>query len=394
MTDQKKGSGLDDLRSRLGLDSVLSKTRRPEPKSEQADASSAPGADPAAPAAGQPPIPGSPVDPGEAAPSVERTPSTDYALAVSEFEEPVAGEGEPEPMLSATHDMVDLSLAAPISKGTKMALVGGTAVLLVLALVSGFGFGSVMRDRKVGNEIIVASNDLLGQIRPVAERLNQFQIALDGMGDDYSDELNTLFTDTFQGSAPVVTARTISDARVVMTTGDDLAQDLLNYSLSTQIMQALVQEHMRKTIGDRNLIQRLLEGADEAANYAVIFDSDELIRNFRAYFEDAEANPYLPTRGYVVTFEGLEVIVEGEGDTRTFKYDVFAGGQRMQVDIYNILTLDREQLVTNPNEETALSRYRARVRAIRGHLETLLRMQDALILQLEERAAADPSFTI
>jgi hypothetical protein len=412
LATDKKGGGLEDLKARLGLDTVLSRARPAEPKAAAQPPGTAPGA--AGPPGSQPGAGGGP--PGAAAGSApgavpappERPPGAEFAASVSTFEEPAAGEGDASPVYSATHDLVDPSLAAPMSRATRNALIGAVVGMVLLALAAGFGFGKAMREREVANAAVEAADQVLRQMRPIADRLGQLQQALAAQGSDYSPELQQVLQDAFEGTGPVLTTRTLADARVLMTAGEDLAQQLITYATSTQVLQAMGQEHLRKTIADQSIIDRLQAATAEAQNYAVVFDSDQLIRNYRAYFCtncptchtcEGQTSPdqggvYVPTQGHVVTYDNLDITTTGEGDTQVSYYTVQWGGQPRQVEIYNLLAVSADQLVANPNEETALDRYRARVGAIRTYLETVLRLQEQLMTSLQAQAARATHFTI
>ena len=398
MSDEKKsGSSLDDLKARLGLDSVLKKA--PQKAQEEKSVPAPEGAGAAPPPDFRNMHDSTPAPPGSAvAPSVELSPTSgDYAAAVQTFEDPVAGEGDPEPVVSGTTTAVEPGMRTPFASSAKWAFIGASLVGLLLSLAVGFGFGKVMRDREVANSVVDEANQLLVTVEPVADALSTFQASLAGYGNTYSAELHQLFMDSFMPEAPVINAQIVSSSRILMTTGDDVATRLLDYSLETQVLAKLVQDHMNQTASDYQRIEDLLstEQAEEQ-NYGIYFDNLDLGTGYSNFLEDPEANPYTPPIARVVTYQNLDLQeVPGEDDSVRFYYTVYLpGGQEGQVDVFNLLRMNRDQLIENSNEETALDRYAARVSVIRARLAEIVAIQEGLVQILTERASEAHSFTI
>jgi hypothetical protein len=400
-SEKKSGGGLDDLKARLGLDSVLSKAKREPPK---------PAVSPPAPSAGgdgPPPPPGSAsvAGPGrDAEVGPLAAPPPDYSTDVSHVEEPVAGEGQSDPVLSGSHHLVDLNLAVPVSRGARLALIGVVVVAVLIALGAGYGFGKVMRDREVAAEVQVTYGRLGDQVEGVAQRLRDLQAALSGFeSNEYRPELQAVLSRAFQGTGPTLSARALSDARIIMTTGEDLTRYLIEYAMSTQILKAMVQEHTAKTTRDQRLIESMIAAQGERqANYGVVFSWDAAERTFREFWdarqqarqngEDPESIVFMPARGAVVTYESpLQMTVQNpDADVPNYQYQVLVGGRRENVAVYNLLLVDADQFVANPNEETALTRYAGRVAQIRNYLESLLATQEMLLQRLRARGGDVP----
>lgn len=386
----KPGSSLDDLKARLGLDTVLSK---PKPKQTE-DKPPVPAAKPVGALRSD----STPAPPGpEVAPLADLSPSTDYASAVQNFEDPVAGEGEPDPVISGPVGAIDPSMRTPMAQSARNAMIGATVVGVLLALAVGFGFGKVMRDRGVANAIIDEAADLLGKVEPLASALNDFQAALAAVPDDYSEATHsTIFVNFTQPATSVLSAKTVSDSRVLMTTGDELAELVLDYSLQTQALAGLVETHIGRTARDHRNIETLLAGeAEGEENFAIYFDNLDLGSSYNAFETSPDENPYTPPMARVVTYETLEMVVQEGEERNDYYYSVqLPTGQTGQVEIFNLLRLGREQLVENSNEETALHRYSARMAEIREQTSTVLRLQGALIQELETRAAESHRFAL
>jgi hypothetical protein len=384
-TDDKGGSNLDDLKARLGLSSVLA----PAAKKEEA----APEGADAAATGPRGAVEGGPVS--GAGPSVEEMPSGDYSAAVSTVEDEVAGEGEPDPVVTDSSSAVDPGLKTPLAGSARGALIIGAAVLLLLALGLGFGFGRVMGDREHVNRVIDASAGMLTQIQPTADTLTAFESALAAEGDEYTTSLDAVFGEFYGGTiSPVIGGHHLYDAGVLMSASQDLARALLSYSRSTELLAQQVTSHMRRSRDDRANIENLLSGQAEDVSYGVVFDNPGLNQGWSAFLENAEENPYEAPHGTVVTFGELEIVVDGEGDSIRYGYEVRVGTLGRQIPLYNFLRVSRDQLVTNPNEETALTRYRDRVRAIRDSLNDVIRMQDTLLEQLDVQSSQPHTFTI
>ena len=252
-----------------------------------------------------------------------------------------------------------------------------------------------MGDRELANHVIDAAAGTLQQMGPTTEQLTQFQAELVEHSDSYTPELHELFSVFYGGSSPpVLTAFQLYDARALISSSDSLSEDLLVYSRSTELLAAQVRRHLSKTADDRDNIDRLLAGREEILNCGIVFDMTDLNGRWNEYIEDPDENSYEPPRATVVTYENLEITVEGEDDERRFSYGVDLASVTHQVPIYNFLAIERDQLVSNPNEETALTRYTGRVRAIRGLVDEVVRMQSSILEQLDVLASTSQSFTL
>ena len=291
---------------------------------------------------------------------------------------------------------IDPSLKAPVASSAKWAFIAAIAVGVGLSLAVGFGFGKVMRDRQVANQIIDEATDLLGVIEPIAQRLNDFQAALGEQENDYSEGLQGIFAAFLQPSPPVLSALTVSDSRVLMTTGEDLTGALLDYAIETEALASLVSAHAARTVADGARILDLLEGAQaEEVNYGIYFDNIELGGAYNAFLEAPEENPYIPPPARVVTYGDLEMTATGEEDDLRYYFTVtLPNGTEGQVNVFDLLRLSSEQLIENTNEETALDRYRVRVMEIRARLTTVIRLQEGLIQVLEDRSSQSHTFAI
>jgi hypothetical protein len=383
-------SGLDDLKARLGL---TAPTPRPAAQPAGSGAGQAETGGEAPKIAIRPPEPERAEEP-EAAPAAP-TPPRNYATEVQSSEERAIGEGDPTPLRMGGHDQIDPSLSTPMSGGTRAAAIGAALIGLIAALAVGFGFGKVMRERVVANEVIDDAAQLLQAVQPVADRWGAFQGALAGIEDTYSPELEAVFATQFAEGVPALSAAQLSSARVVLTTGEDLTRRILNYAVLSQQLAAQVQQHQALTAADRGLIEQLL--ADQGAvqpNYAILFENSDQTQAYYAFREDPVANPYTPPPARVVTYENLEMIVQGEGEETSHYYTVSDGQSVGQVPIYNLLRLSADQLIENTNEETALDRYRRRVSLIRERLAEMMQLQQALIADLTERSNQPHRFTL
>lgn len=408
--DKKSGTGLDDLKARLGLSSVLSKPAAPKPAPSP----------PKAPPPAQPPTPEADEAAAREAPAPPR--EEDYSSAVSTFEEPVLGEGDPRPVYSGRFDAIDPSVKAPVSSTTRWALIGGIAVLVLLGLLFGYMMGAAMRERQVANHVIDAAAEMVSQITPIKERLVAFNEQLSNYSNEYSPQLHEVFTDYYSSDQSVLSVSSISEARVLMTTGEDLARDLLEFSSETRFLASLVEAHRRKTATDQQLIDQVLSGEEDQRGYAVFFRLGDLIEAYNNYIEDPENVQYSPPFGSVVRYEVPLTMCrngvcgepeEGQPNEETGNPDEEGGDEeggeeeesvlwefpvedhtgRARVPIHSVLLLSRDQLRANPNEETALTRYSARVQNIRSRLQILLALQEQLLNELEERASQSHQFT-
>ena len=363
-------------------------------------------------------------------PTSPKEPSGEYAAAVSTFEEPEVGEGDPTPVYSGKYDQIDPALSTGLPRSAKLALIVTVVVLVLGGLIIGFNFGQVMRSREIRDQVIASSQELLPRVEGITHELTVFANDLvterdrftDTQGgyvdelQDRFDDLHGVFRDTFGNGGPMLGAGSLSDHRVLMTTVLQLTEQLIRFSIQTEILNQLVQIHLQKTEPELPLIGRILSGAEEQMQYAIVYDWNSVSRSYNAYYDawmaanagvedpeddgepDDPEDPdgetptevlYQTTRAMVVTYENLDIHTEGEGELTTFEFEVFLAGERLSVDVYNLLQIERDQLVTNPNEETAVTRYENRVAQITEQLQEVLHLQTLLLQSLRAEAYPD-----
>jgi len=375
LSDQNKpGSGLDDLKARLGLTTPTKPEPEPEPEIPAGEVGAF---DPDAPTG----------ETGAAA-----APEEDYSASVMPEPKPLAHVSAPHP----AYNEVDPSLSTPTSAGTRAALVFAILILFGLGTFIGFSFGKVMRERMVANEVIDDAAELLRAVTPVSSALIDLQGTLNEHGNEYSPELHQVLLDTFGSEPPALRATSVAGAHVVLTPGAEITRMLVNYAVGTQQLASLGQMHLAATIRDQPLIDELLsDAAAEVVNYAIHFENVEQTQAYYTFLDTPEEAPFTPRSASVVTYDTLEMIVVGEGEEQNHYYNVTdRAGRNGQANIYDVLLLGADQIVENSQEETALDRYRIRVAVLREKLNEVILMQRGLREALDERAAGTKRFAI
>ena len=169
---------------------------------------------------------------------------------------------------------------------------------------------------------------------------------------------------------------------------------LVDYSLATNLLGELADRHLRSTERDLEEIIRVQQGEQDARNYAIAFELETQLANFQSFVQTPEAPPFRPIAAERVTYESLELVVEGEGEEQREYYQVTnSAGQPIRVLIHDILLLEAEQLLPPRSGETALDRYRARAAAIKESLLRIADLQASLLTELEAAAESQKYFT-
>lgn len=394
-TRRRGGADLDDLKARLGYGSSSAEAPDPEAAAaaskpvEPEEAADDAAAEPAETAATEPaaaeveagvpesPTP-APAAPRAAAPSVAAY-GEDYADAVSEVER-------------ATEDFdahaVDPDLKAP--GGNRMV---GLIIAAAASLVVGVAFGAVGTTanyaRSLDNAVVDDAAAAVSLVQPRAERIrtlhNQIQdLDTSRFNGDFEAHLREAMSDGEIGAS----AAALGQLNALMGYDEGASRDLVDFVVASNHLSRLVQRHLAMTERDREEIDRLMAGVEDTREFGVAVALESMIARYQAFVEDPDANPFTPIPGERVSFEGLEMVVEGEGDDQREFYDVTnAAGETMRVAVHDLIALERSQLLPPASGETALDRYAGRAATIKEAVSALTVTQAQLLSALEERAA-------
>lgn len=384
-TRRRGAASLDDLKARLGYsgpNEAVPDTENSEAASEEAEeAASDEGAAEPATADSAP----------AAAPSVA---TDDAGIFDEDYSDAVAEESPAE--FTYDPNQVDADIKAPASK-TLLATVLATAAALLVGVAIGVIGTANNTVRSLENATTTDAGVLLEAVRPVAGALT----ALDGdlaaipAETQYSPEFEERLRATFTGGdLPVLEPGLVAAAKTLMVVNDSLGRQLVDYAVATNYLNGSVERHLRATEVDADEITALQAGTEDNTNYGIAIEFETLLNRFQMFIQDAEANPFSPIAAERVTYDSLEMIVEGEDDEQREFYAVTtATGDNINVLIHDLVLLPREQLLPPISSENALDRYRARATQIKEMTAQVTTMQADLLAQLEDLADNQIYFT-
>ena len=391
-TRRRGGADLDDLKARLGYAGSPSKAEEAEAPADAessaaetedagtAEAADAPAAAPAATPEPHAPVaeeaPSAPAPPAAAAASEAMPYGEDYANAVSELE-------------SAAPVVLDANAVDPELKAPNNTLTG-VLIAAVVALLVGVAFGAVgstsNQARKIANAMTQEADAAAAVIRPNATKLSELNgrvadLEVSALQPDFQTFLSEAYAAGDLALSPVQ----LTGFSTLMSFDEAASRDLLSYAVGTNHLSSLVTTHLALTERDSEELARLMEGRADTANYGVAIELERILASYQSFVEDPEANPFQPILAERVTYAGLDVRVEGDGDNQREFYDVRnSAGEEMPVLVHDLVLLEREQLLPPSTGETALDRYQARAEQIQALLLELTSAQAELLTRLEE----------
>ncbi len=372
MATQSGGPNLSDLRAKLGIKEEPAQPAAPagQPSGEDAEASADAEVEPAASSAHH---------------HVE-----DYANAVEE-EHPVEV-AAPKPDFDV--NAVDPSLSAP--KGSNLGVIVAVAACLIVGLLLGSVASSTRSKNKLYNQQIEEAKGLMSTVEQSVTGLNALNGTLSSISlESFTGEFDEALAAAFAENRPVLEPAVLSSARVLMSWHENIGASLLAFSTNSKVLEGLVERHMESTRNDAATIRSEISGAEDNRNFGIVFDSTAQARAYEAYNENPTESPYMPPRGFKVTYDNLTIETRGEGDSAQQVYSVTnAAGQAIDVRFYELIAVSREQFAEQVTTETALSRYQARAREIVGNVERLAGQGAALLTTLDEVATRKSRFAL
>lgn len=311
----------------------------------------------------------------------------DYSDAISEADAHQTYEYDP--------NAVDPSIKAPVGKPLVATLIAAAVALVIGVLIGGIGVAN-NTVRKLENASIADAQRMLDVVRPVSTTLTAIEADLAGIPAEttYSPQFEERLRAAYGDTRPQLDPTLIANAKTLMVRNERLGRQLVEYAIATSFLGSVVDRHLRATQVDAEEIQRLEAGIADTANYAVAIEFETLFNRFQAFMQDPAANPFQPIVAERVTYENLEMSVQGEGDSRREYYTVrTATGEALQVLIHDLVLLPRDQLLPPVSSENALDRYRNRAAQIKELSAQAVALQAALLTGLEDVANTPTYFT-
>ncbi|MCB9532174.1 MAG: hypothetical protein H6700_10445 [Myxococcales bacterium] len=387
MATRRGAANLDDLKARLGYaepaagePSALDAT--PGAGSEDAaDDDAAPAAAPTASAPTPAPAPQR-AQPAAPTPALEE----DYSNAVSTADVRA---------FEFDANAVDPTIKAPAS-GSLVATAIAAATALIIGLVAGIAGVTSNSARKLENAATDEATAMLDRVRPVAAMLTSLDADVASIPADteFRADFQERLAAAYSGDVRALDAGYITNAATLMIRDESLGRHLVEYSISSQLLAAQVDRHLQACERDADEIQRLQAGLADSSNYGVAVELESQLNRFQAFAGDPDSNPFQPIGGERVTYDTLDMIIEGDGAARREYYQVTnAAGEPMRVLVHDLVLMQREQLLPPVSRENALDRYRARTALIKELLSNVTSQQAELVSDLEQVAQRPKYFT-
>ncbi len=384
-TRRRGAASLDDLKARLGYtEPTASGADEPTQQTDLDDEATAV----TAPAAGTP----SPGAAPAAAEAAYAPPAADAGIFDEDYSDAVAEEAafEYDP------NQVDADIKPPASR-TLLATILACAATLVLGLGVGVIGTTNNTARAFENATTNDAGTVLDAARPVATRLGLLNADLAAIPAEttYSASFDDRLRQDYTGQdLPVVDPALISSAKTLMVVNDVLGRQLIEYAVATSYLASSVERHLRSTSADTDEIASLQSAAADDTNYGIAIEFETLLGRFQSFIQNPEESPFTPIAAERVTYQSLEMVIEGEGDEQREFYAVTtATGDSINVLIHDLVLLPVEQLLPPVSSENALDRYRARAAQIKELLTQVTTMQTELQSQLEDIADNQIYFT-
>ena len=386
-TRRRGGADLSDLKAQLGIQEA------PEPEPEvpgepepaaSGDAGHVGHVDAGAPAYADAHVGGESgyADPAAAAAYADE----DYGAAVSSAEE------VKEIRIEAT----DRDEAFNANPKFNFKAVIPLAAVFIVALFLGTFYGSASGKNESYNAQISDAQRMIEVIQPLANNLSSLRNDLEAITvQGYSEDFDARLAQAYSGSGRITLEATqLNTARALLGLDQQIGPQLVSLASNTQLLRDLVERHQATTRREMDEIQREIAGNTDSANYAIVFDSAQQGQRYGAFMENAEANPYIPIAGFKVTYDELVPTMEGTGNNQRPVFTVtFPNGQPRTVPIYEVIPLDRAQLIERTSNETAISRYVQRAVQIRENVEAVARQASSLAGMIEEASQRSPRFS-
>lgn len=273
-----------------------------------------------------------------------------------------------------------------------LAVVLAAITALFLGVFFGWAGGSGMSARQLINQRIDNAGTLSAEVTNVSKQLAALHAQLDTIAVDtgYRPEFDDALRAAFTGDKrPVLSGDAVAAARVVLAYDARLSGQLIDFSVGTQIFAATVDRHLAQARAEVEEIQREAEGKEDPRGYGILFNFDEQAARYQQYLDNTQAPSFLPVPGLRVRFGELTLVTNEKGGSFTID---LPNGQQQAVPAYNLIVVDKGQLVEGTTTEPASARHARRARQIKEQLAALVEAQGRIGKQLDELSAAPKVF--
>lgn len=248
-----------------------------------------------------------------------------------------------------------------------------TRILLIAALIAllvGIGIGSAVGHVTAANSVVKKqigqAQALEDPVGKTAKKLAALDADLDTISLDPKSksfeksmqEFNNRLSEDLTGPNKIKMSATVLDGHSMVLADKEAGPRLTELVAAVSALESLVKQHEGLTAADRNTVKREIEGTQDDAQYAVIFNAAESRKRLSAYMDDPEEATFEPVAGVRITLpDHLDVITQNDD----YFYKVtLPNGSETTVPIYTVVTLPRNQLIQSAANVTATQRYMQR----------------------------------
>jgi hypothetical protein len=146
--------------------------------------------------------------------------------------------------------------------------------------------------------------------------------------------------------------------------GSDNIYAINQFRANASLFKMMLADHDKKTNKvDKEELEALSGGEnadllDKNSRFAVLFTHDVLLKHIAEEVPDAQ---YMPPKGSMVKITGLEIDEDGN-----VAYQSLNDNQERKISVRNLIPMNADQIIKTAGANTALTRYKARVNALKG----------------------------
>ena len=272
----------------------------------------------------------------------------------------------------------DGPLTAPRTGNLPVAL--GVSFCLVIGGGFGWGLSQVTAGRELVQSRRTSAASVLAGIEKAATPIRTLKTTLDGinLAAGYKPEIQTAITAAYGAQKPVVEPATLTGAQTLLAYDGTLARKLITYAAASSMLAELVDAHTIATERDKADLEAQ-KGA--LRQFGILFDIDGQMSAYSA-LEKNPAAGFAPKRATKVTFEQLKEAPAQGGGAPTYQVTL-SNGSKVDIPVYNLLTIDPSELTTESSADSAAKRFSGRVTDIKKRLDALVTLQSDLMKDLD-----------
>lgn len=365
MATRRRDAGNSDLKARLGIQDAPEAEEIPAAPAESPVSESASEATYAEASS----APAAPAWAGES----DVVPSATLTAAASEFAHEdyssVSDDEIEKPVAAVAKDWRDSeAFAAPVQPPPNKVWVGLAIGGTIVGLLLGTSLGKVSEANGIYNaqteQAVALQEPVAKSTTRLAALVGEFETKKADKYDASVDEI--LAAAVAADSGLIISPASLNGSRMVLA-DSNVGGAVTGLMSSLQTLDSLIKRHLALTQVDLPEIQAEIAGTADQTKYAIVFDVKAMQARYQAHTENPTPTGYQLVPGFRVPFpDDAEVKEVRQGSGVDYFYELrMPNGSNAMVPIYGLVSIDRSQLESGGNKETAQSRWVARVAQIR-----------------------------